>query len=85
MADPGPDVARQRPAGLTASGRVALAVFTAAAAYFLWTEHRAHVVEYLPWAILALCPLAHLFMPRGHGGHDSHRADAGPGAGGREL
>lgn len=48
-------------------GRVALGGFAAVAAYFLWTEHRAHVIQFLPWAFLALCPLMHLFM---HGGHD---------------
>lgn len=56
-------------AGLGTSGRVALAIFAAAAAYFLWTEHRAHVIQYLPWGILALCPLMHFFMHRGHGSH----------------
>lgn len=43
-------------------------------AYFLWMEHRAHVIEYLPIALLLLvvllCPLMHLFMHHGHGGHD---------------
>ena len=48
-------------------GRIALAGFGAVAAFFLWTEHRAHVIAFLPWALLALCPLMHLFM---HGGHD---------------
>lgn len=57
---------------LGARGRVALVVFFLAAGYFLWTEHRAHVIEFLPWGILALCPLMHLFMHRGHGGHGSH-------------
>lgn len=64
-------------AGLGMSGRVALGVFAVAAAYFLWTEHRAHVVQYLPWGILALCPLMHLFMHRGHGGHGSDRPESG--------
>ncbi len=70
------------PGGLGARGRVALAGFAAVAAYFLWTEHRAHVIAVLPWALLALCPLLHVFM---HGGHDhgGHRADGvGNGAGG---
>lgn len=39
--------------------------FAAIAAYFLWTEHRAHVIQFLPYALLLLCPLLHLF----HGGH----------------
>ncbi len=64
------DMARRASSGgLGTPGRLALAVFAFAAAYFLWTEHRAHMTEYLPWGILALCPLMHLFMHRGHGGH----------------
>jgi Protein of unknown function (DUF2933) len=41
------------------------------AAFFLWTEHRAHVLGILPYLVFLLCPLIHLFMHRGHrhGGH----------------
>ena len=53
--------------------RVALAVFGAGAAYFLLTEHRAHTVQALPWIIVLLCPLMHVFMHRGHGDHTSGR------------
>lgn len=49
---------------------VALIVFGAGAAYFLLTEHRAHTIQALPWVILLLCPLMHVFMHRGHGGHE---------------
>jgi hypothetical protein len=45
--------------------RLAFLGFALVAVYFVWTEHRAHV----PWLILAFCPLLHLFMHRGHGGH----------------
>lgn len=45
--------------------------------YFLLVEHGAHVLPYLPWLIILLCPLMHLFMHKGHGGHgpeeNSHR------------
>ncbi len=54
------------------SRRIAFGVFAAAAAYFLWAEHRAHVIAYLPWMILAICPLMHVFMHRGHKGPGSH-------------
>lgn len=66
---------------LGARGRVALLGFFVAAGYFLWTEHRAHVIQFLPWAILALCPLMHLFMHRGHGSHapdDPHQREGRP-------
>lgn len=42
-------------------------------AYFLWMEHRAHVIEflpYLPYLLLAACPLMHIFMHGGHGHHN---------------
>jgi hypothetical protein len=58
--------------GLRRVERIALVVFGLAAAYFLWTEHRAHVAPYLPWALLALCPLMHVFMHGGHSGHGGH-------------
>ncbi len=37
--------------------------------YFLLTEHRAHFIYSLPYLILLLCPVMHMFMHRGHGGH----------------
>ncbi len=50
---------------------IALAVFVAIGGYFLWTEHRAHVIEFLPWLLVLGCGAMHLFMHRGHGGHGS--------------
>jgi hypothetical protein len=47
-----------------------LCLFLAVAAFFLWTEHRAHVLGLLPYLILAACPIIHLFMHRRHHGHD---------------
>jgi hypothetical protein len=44
-------------------------VIGAAATYFLLTEHLAHVVTALPFLLLAACPLMHIFMHHGHGGH----------------
>lgn len=51
--------------------------FLAIGAYFLITEHRAHLalaVPYLPWLILLACPLMHFFM---HGGHNGAEQDSG--------
>ena len=45
--------------------------FLAVAAYFLFTEYRAQVVQFLPYGLLLLCPLLHLF----HGGHGGHGGD----------
>ena len=42
------------------------------AAFFIWTEHRAHVLGVLPYLTFLACPLIHLFMHRGHGRHGGH-------------
>lgn len=65
---------------------IALVAFFVIGGYFLWTGHRAHVVEFLPWLLLIGCCAMHFFMHRGHGGHgashepESRRRDE-PGAG----
>lgn len=48
--------------------------FLAISAFFLFAEHRAHLFGFLPWLILLLCPLMHIFMHggHGHGGHGGH-------------
>ncbi len=51
-----------------------LLAFIAIAAYFLITEHRAHLsglLYYPPFLLLLACPLMHLFMHGGHGDHSS--------------
>lgn len=48
-------------------------VFGAVAAYFLLTEHLAHVMGALPYLLILACPLMHVFMHHGHGGHGGHR------------
>ena len=48
------------------------AVLMMIVAFFLWTEHRAHVLGVLPYLIILACPLIHLLMHRGHGGHGGH-------------
>jgi hypothetical protein len=54
---------------------IAFIVFLLIGAYFLVTEHWAHLVGWLPnWPYLLLlaCPLMHLFMHGGHGAHGGH-------------
>lgn len=68
----------------TPSG-IACIFFLGAGAYFLLTEHTAHVVPYLPWLIFLLCPLMHIFHHRGHGGHDTHADPDTSGHGGRDA
>ena len=57
------------------TGLVLLA-FLAIAAFYLITEHTAHFFGVLPFALLLLCPLLHLFM---HGGHGDHNGQSGQG------
>ena len=66
------------------AGRWVFLGFVLVAAYFLVTEHRAHLSGWLSsygiWLLLLACPLMHLFMHGGHGGHGghgSHRNDGG--------
>jgi uncharacterized membrane protein len=54
------------------TGLVLLA-FLAIATFFLVTEHRAHALSALPFLLLLLCPLLHLFLHGRHGsGHAGH-------------
>lgn len=63
------DIARQ-----ARRGRWVLIGFLAVAAFFLWTEHRAHLLGILPYLLVLACPLMHLFH-HGHGhGHDANGA-----------
>ena len=43
--------------------------FLAVAGFFLFTEHRAHLLGFLPFGLLLLCPLMHMFHGHGHGNH----------------
>ncbi len=49
-----------------------LCLFLAIAVFFLWQEHRAHILGFLPYALLLACPLIHLFMHHGHEGKGDH-------------
>jgi hypothetical protein len=55
--------------------------FLAVGAFFLFTEHTAHVLGLLPYAVFLLCPVMMFFMMRGmhggHGGHDEHNREDG--------
>ena len=46
--------------------------FMAIAAFYLITEHRAHLLGALPFLLLLACPLMHVFMHHGHGAHGAH-------------
>ena len=48
-----------------------------AVGYWLYSYHLEHAMGILPYAILLLCPLMHIFMHggHGHGGHSDHSHD----------
>lgn len=58
------------------SGLVFIAFAVVAAVYLLF-EHTAHVIRYLPFGVVLLCPLMHIFMHGGHGGHGGGHARTG--------
>ncbi len=57
------------PAFWRSPGGIALAVVIAVAGFYLITEHTAHVFGVLPYLLILACPLMHVFMHHGHGGH----------------
>ena len=57
-----------------------LCFFLGVATFFLWEEHKAHILGALPYVLLLLCPIVHVFMHRGHGGRDRGHHHGGTGA-----
>jgi len=63
---------------MRSKANIALIIFLLIGAYFLVTEHRAHLSGWVsywwPYVLLLACPLIHLFMHggHGHGGHGSN-------------
>jgi len=69
MAEP----ARETKGWFRSRSRLVLLAFLAVAAFFLITEHTAHVLGILPWLLVLACPLIHLFHGgHGHGGRGGH-------------
>lgn len=60
-------------AGSGGAGRWVFLGFALIAGFFLIAEHRAHVWQFLPYALLLACPLLH--MLHGHGGHGGEKRD----------
>lgn len=54
---------------------IILVCFSMIAAFFLVTEHTAHVLGALPYLLLAACPLMHFFMHHGPGVHQRPLGD----------
>lgn len=62
---------------MSAKGFAAMGLI-ASVTYFLLMEHRQHLFQFLPFLIILLCPLMHIFMHggHGHGGHGDHGGDS---------
>ncbi|MCB2181286.1 MAG: DUF2933 domain-containing protein [Desulfobulbaceae bacterium] len=54
---------------------IAFLLFILIGGFFLWAEHRAHIMGALPYLIFLLCPIMHIFMHKGHGGHNGKHDD----------
>lgn len=65
---PGISVFFRSPTGLV------LLALLAIAGLYLAIEESALVYRLLPYALILLCPLLHLFMHRGHGAPEQHKA-----------
>lgn len=64
--------------------RIGFWLLVGIAAFFLVTEHRAHLVagmRWLPVLFLLACPLIHMFSHGGHGGHGGRRKNRPDAAG----
>jgi hypothetical protein len=57
---------------------IAFAGFAAIAAFYLYTEHRAHLFGAIPYLLIPACLLMHVFMHGGHGGHGGHGSGRPP-------
>lgn len=51
--------------------------FLAIAGFFMFTEHRAHVLGISPYLLLLACLLMHLFMHHDHGSQEQHMHNQG--------
>jgi hypothetical protein len=60
---------------LTSRTGMVLLAFLGIAGFYLATAHTAHVAEWLPYGLVLLCPLMHLFMHGRHGNHAGHGQD----------
>lgn len=59
--------------GLSSRTKWILIGFFAVGAFFLLTEHRAHLYGALPYLLILACPLMHFFHGHGsHGGSHEH-------------
>jgi hypothetical protein len=73
-----------RPAFLKTPFGIGATLVAVVASVYLYAAHKDHVLALLPYAFLALCPLMHMFMHRGHGHGGHSHGDSKDGDGSRQ-
>jgi hypothetical protein len=56
--------------------KILIVALLSAAAFWLLESHWQHALGVLPYALFLTCPLMHLFMHHGRGGHRGHDGQA---------
>lgn len=51
---------------------IATIVAVSVLGFLVYQGHGAHLLGLLPYLLILLCPLMHIFMHGGHGGHHRH-------------
>lgn len=77
MAPASPGIRERRP-GWPLPAKLAFGVLLAIGFFFLWTEHRAHLLGYWPLSFLILCVVMHFVMHHGDGESMSSMSGAKP-------
>jgi hypothetical protein len=52
---------------------VATLVAVSVLGFLIYQGHGAHLLGYLPYLLIGVCLLSHVFMRGGHGGHGGHQ------------
>ena len=58
-----------KPGFWTSLHGMATLILTGVALYFIFVDHSAHILPYIPFLIILWGPLMHIFMHKGHGDH----------------
>lgn len=54
---------------------IATIVAVSVLGFLVYEGHGAHLLGLLPYLLILSCPLMHIFMHGGHGGHGHHHGD----------
>lgn len=55
--------------GIKVSGTALICVVSVITFFIIWEQHQIHIMGALPYLLLLICPLMHLFMHRHFGHH----------------